>query len=276
MKIAFIGGGNMATALISGLFSSKTEIEKIHVADPSPDIRERLEAQWPLSCFQTAADAIQDMDLIVLAVKPQILPMVLAEIGSLVKSRQVVVSIVAGIPISRILQQLEASPPVVRSMPNTPALIGMGITGLYASADCSSRQRHEAENLMRAAGEIVWLDHESLLDVVTAVSGSGPAYFFYMIEALKNAGTSLGLPEEIAEKLSLHTAFGASAMAIQSDLDVAELRKRVTSKGGTTQAALEQLHSGHFENLINSAVTAAARRGEELAREAVDEKESQV
>ena len=276
MKIAFIGGGNMATALISGLFSSGDGVDKIQVADPGVDVQKRLQEQWPLTCVSSAVDAIQDMDMIVLAVKPQVLPIVLKEIGSKVSSTQVVISIVAGIPLAQIAAQLQAGPPVVRTMPNTPALIGLGITGLYASKNCTAHHRQMAEALMQAAGETVWLEEESLLDVVTAVSGSGPAYFFYMIEAMSNAGTQLGLSKEVANSLALHTAYGASAMAIQSDVDVSELRRRVTSKGGTTQAALDQFKAGGFEGLVDSAINAATQRAQELAANAAQTKESQV
>jgi len=265
MRIAFIGGGNMATALIGGLYASQDQVEQIRVADPGPDVKERLEGQWPLNCFNSAADAISGMDTIVLAVKPQVLPLVLDEISGLVTPDQLVISIVAGIPVSRISEQLGTSQPIVRTMPNTPALIGLGITALYASEVCSQDQRQKADKLMQAGGETVWLENESLLNVVTAVSGSGPAYFFYLIEAMRNAGVRLGLSEEVAGKLALHTAHGASAMAIDGDVDVAELRQRVSSKGGTTEAALETFAAGDFENLVDSAIAAATQRGLELA-----------
>ena len=265
MRIAFIGGGNMATALISSLFASRHSVNRIHVADPGPEAREHLKKRWPVHCFEHAADAIEGMEAIVLAVKPQVLPLVLEEIGSLVTNEQLLISIVAGIHTSQIAAQLKSNPPIVRTMPNTPALIGLGITGMYARINCSLSQRELTQNLMESAGEVVWLDKESLLDVVTAVSGSGPAYFYYLVECLRNAGTRLGLPAEVAAKLALHTAYGASAMAVQSDADVIELRQRVTTKGGTTQAALEQLEAGNFEQLIDKAITAATKRGQELS-----------
>ena len=267
MRIAFIGGGNMATALISSLFASRHNVNRIKVADPGIGVRERLQKRWPVTCFEKAADAIKDMDAIVLAVKPQVLPMVLEEIGSLVTSNQLVISIVAGIPTSQIAAQLESNPPIVRTMPNTPALIGLGITGMYARINCNLAQRELTQNLMESAGEVVWLDKESLLDVVTAVSGSGPAYFYYLIESLRNAGTRLGLPADVAARLALYTAYGASAMAVQSDVDITELRQRVTTRGGTTEAAMEQLNAGQFDQLIDSAITAATKRGKELADE---------
>ena len=255
----------MATALIGGLFAAQGKLKRIQVADPNPQVRERLEQKWPVNCFSRADIAINGAEAIVLAVKPQILPAVLEEIGDLVSDEQLVISIVAGIPTSKIAAQLKSSPAIVRTMPNTPALIGLGITALYANENCNPAQRQMAWELMQTAGEVVWLGEESLLDVVTAVSGSGPAYFFYLIEAMRNAGARLGLPADIADKLALHTANGASAMALQSDVDVAELRRRVTSRGGTTQAAMEQLEAGHFEDLVESAIAAATRRGQELA-----------
>lgn len=264
MKIAFIGGGNMATALIGGLYKSDPDAG-VRVADPNPEVKARLEAKWPLTCFASAADAIDGVDVIVLAVKPQILPMVLEEIGELVSADQLLISIVAGITIRQMADGIKSATPIIRTMPNTPALLGLGITGLYADSHCGEQHKALANSLLSSAGETVWLEDESLIDVVTAVSGSGPAYFFYLIEAMRQAGTRLGLPADIAAKLALHTAYGASAMAIQSDLDVSELRQRVTSKGGTTEAALKSMQSGGFDALIDAAVSAATRRGQELS-----------
>ncbi len=267
MKIAFIGGGNMATALIGGLYGSQSEPEKIQVADPNPDVRQRLREQWPLTCFNHAEDAIADMDAVVLAVKPQILPAVLEQIGAVLSSEQLLISIVAGIPIKQIADQLPSSPAIIRTMPNMPALIGLGITALYGDENCSSAQRDMASKVMCSVGEVVWLEKEDLMDVVTAVSGSGPAYFFYLVEAMQEAGRGQGLPADIAEKLALHTANGACAMALQSDIGVHELRRRVTSRGGTTQAALDQLQAGQFSELVDSAIRAATLRGRQLATE---------
>lgn len=267
MRIAFIGGGNMATALISSLFASRHIVDRVQVADPGEGVRERLQKRWPVHCFETAAEAIKGMDAVVLAVKPQVLPVVLDEIGNLINSEQLVISIVAGIHTNQIADKLESAAPIVRTMPNTPALIGLGITGMYARVNCSLAQRELAQNLMESAGKVVWLDKESLLDVVTALSGSGPAYFFYLVECLQNAGTQLGLPDEVAAKLALHTAHGACAMAVQSDNDVIELREQVTTPGGTTEAAMSMLDTGHFEHLIDLAIRAATERGHQLANE---------
>jgi pyrroline-5-carboxylate reductase len=255
----------MATALISSLFASRHNVNRVKVADPGPGVRERLQERWPVACFEKAADAITGMEAIVLAVKPQVLPLVLDEIGELVTHEQLVISIVAGIHTSQIAAKLKSGPPIVRTMPNTPALIGLGITGMYARINCSLAQRELSQNLMASAGEVVWLDKESLLDVVTAVSGSGPAYFYYLIESLRKAGTRLGLPADVASRLALYTAYGASTMAVESDSDVTELRRQVTTKGGTTEAAMERLDAGHFEQLLDEAITAATQRGQELA-----------
>ena len=265
MRIAFIGGGNMATALISSLFASRHSVDLIQVADPGPGVRERLQRKWPVHCFEYAADAIKGMDAIVLAIKPQVLPLVLDEIGDLVTSDQLVISIVAGIHTSQIAAKLKATSPIVRTMPNTPALIGLGITGMYAPINCNLAQRELTQNLMESAGEVVWLDRENLLDVVTAVSGSGPAYIYYLVESLRDAGTRLGLPTDVAAKLALYTAYGASTMAVQSDVDIIELRENVTTTGGTTEAAMDKLQAGNFAGLVDSAIAAATRRGQELS-----------
>jgi pyrroline-5-carboxylate reductase len=201
----------------------------------------------------------------VLAVKPQVLPAVLDEIGGLVSAEQMIISIVAGIHTSQIAARLDAAPPIVRTMPNTPALIGLGITGMYAPVTCNLAQRQLAQNLMESAGEVEWLDQEYLLDAVTAVSGSGPAYFYYLVECLRNAGARQGLPADVAARLALHTAFGSCTMAMHSEADVVELRAMVTTPGGTTQAALEVFEAGRFAALMDEAVAAATRRGRELA-----------
>ncbi len=267
MKIAIIGGGNMATALIGSLLSSDHHINQIRVAEPGDEARERLKLRWPINCFKTATEAIKGMDAIVLAVKPSVVSLVLDEIGDLVNDQQMIISIAAGIHSNQISDRISSESPVVRTMPNTPALIGLGITGMYACDKCSSSQRDFAQKIMESAGEVVWLEDESLMDVVTALSGSGPAYFYYLIEALRDAGTRHGLPPEVASKLALYTARGAGALAVLSDADVSELRRRVTTKGGTTEAALDQFMAADFAQMVDSAIEAATRRGQELADE---------
>lgn len=267
MRIAFIGGGNIATALINSLYASHHDVDRIQVADPSEEARRRLQKRWPVHCFERSPDAIEGMDAVVLAVKPQVLPIVLDEIGDRITSGQLVISIVAGIHTSQISQRLKADPPVVRTMPNTPALIGLGITGIYAPVHCNLAQRQLAQNLMESAGEVVWLEQENQLDAVTAVSGSGPAYFYYLVECLRNAGTRQGLPAEVAAKLALHTAHGACSLAVGSDTDVIELRAQVTTEGGTTQAAIDVLKTNHFAGLMEAAIAAATQRSRELSEQ---------
>ncbi|NND44959.1 MAG: pyrroline-5-carboxylate reductase [Xanthomonadales bacterium] len=256
----------MASALISGLVGAQNPPRSIRVSDPSAEARQRLQSTFGAECFERSEDAVRDADLIVLAVKPQVMPAVLAELGDCVQGDPLLLSIAAGITVETLRAAFEPPPPVVRAMPNTPALIGRGISGAFAGPGCGPQQRALAESVLTAAGECVWIEDEALMDVVTAVSGSGPAYFFLLIEAMRDAGQALGLSADTANQLALHTAAGAGAMAIDSNVDVAELRRRVTSPGGTTQAALEAFRDGGFEALVSKAVTAATRRGQALAR----------
>jgi len=265
MRISFIGGGNMATALISGIAKSVPGPEWIHVSEPNPNARDQLESKYPVRCFESAAGAIAQAETVVLAVKPQVMPVVLAELAGLVKPQQLVISIVAGVTIDTIRMALGEEIPVIRTMPNTPALIGKGISGLFAGPGCSAAQKETAERVVCATGAAVWVEEEALINVVTAVSGSGPAYYFLLTEALSEAGQALGLTPETADRLAVHTAYGAGAMAMQSDVEVAELRRRVTSPGGTTQAALDAFEADDFKQVVFRAVEAAKLRGEELA-----------
>lgn len=267
MNIAFIGGGNMATALISGLCRDPQKHGWIHVSDPSAEARQRLQDEFPVQCFAEPGPAIDGADIVILAVKPQVMPAVLDSLVQLVGPDQTVVSIAAGITVSSISKVLGDEIPVIRCMPNTPALIGKGVSGLFAGPACEAKHERHAEYIMNAAGQTVWLREETLMDVVTAVSGSGPAYYFLLTEALRDAGEALGLAPETAAKLALHTAEGAGAMAAGSEFDVSELRRRVTSPGGTTQAAVEVLEAGGFRTIIAKAVRAATDRGRELSGE---------
>ena len=265
MNITFIGGGNMATALIAGLQSGRGGPLEIRVADPDEDARKRLMREYGIETFSEGARAIEDADVIVLAVKPQVMPGVLETLAPAIEAGQLVLSIAAGTTVSGIQGALGDDRPVVRAMPNTPALIGHGICGLYASANCRDHHREQAERIMKAAGEVVWVEEEALMDVVTAISGSGPAYYFLLTEALAAAGAALGLDESDARRLAVHTAEGAGAMMLAADDAPAELRARVTSPGGTTQAALEHFEASGFGEIVRGAVDAATRRGRELA-----------
>ncbi len=265
MNITFIGGGNMATALIAGLHNERAGALEIRVADPSEEARARVVREFGVETHADGRSATSGADVVVLAVKPQVMPSVLEALAPVIEDGQLVLSIAAGTTVSGIQSALGDNQPVVRAMPNTPALIGHGICGLFASASCRDHHREQAERILEAAGEGIWIDDESLMDLVTAVSGSGPAYFFLLTEALAVAGTELGLDEADARKLAVCTAEGAGAMMKQSQETPAELRARVTSPGGTTQAAVEVLESRGFRVLVRDAVEAATRRGRELA-----------
>lgn len=266
MRIGFIGGGNMATALISGLLRKPAAGHFIRVCDPSEQARTRLRSEFGVETYDRADVAIENSDVIVLAIKPQVIPIALAEIRNTILPTQLVLSIAAGTTIAGIEAQLNPLQPVIRSMPNTPALIGAGISGLCASNHCKPHHREQAECILSAAGDTVWIENEALMDAVTAVSGSGPAYYFLLTEALAKAGEQLGLPTEVALQLATQTCIGAGAMLAQTGEGAAELRKRVTSPGGTTQAALEAFERGGLRELVKQAVQAADLKGKELSR----------
>ncbi len=263
MDITFIGGGNMASALIAGLRKARADLN-IRVADPSEDARQRLMREYGIDTFVRGSEAAPGSDVVVLAVKPQVMADAIEDLAPAIEDGQLVLSIAAGSTVSGLEKALGASTPIVRAMPNTPALIGRGFCGLYANAACRPHHREQAERIMQAGGEVLWVEDESLMDVVTAVSGSGPAYFFLLTEALAQAGAELGLSEQDALKLALHTAEGAGALQIHAGEPPAMLRKRVTSPGGTTQAAIEVLEAHGFRDLIRHAVSAATQRGREL------------
>lgn len=265
MKIAFIGGGNMATALIAGLAGPGRDIPVISVCDPDAAARRRLEAAHGAVVHTDIGPAVTDADVIVLAVKPQVMHEVLPALATVVRHSQLVISVAAGVTVGAIAQALRVPVPVVRTMPNTPALLGAGVTGLFAGPACSAADCDSAQAILATVGRVVWIEDESLMDVVTALSGSGPAYFYLLAEAMRSAGIRLGLPPETANELAIHTAHGAGVMAIRGGHDIAELRRRVTSPNGTTQAALEVLWTGRFAGLIDEAIEAATLRGRELS-----------
>jgi pyrroline-5-carboxylate reductase len=267
-KLAFIGGGNMAAALISGLTKRGMPAERLVVADPSQDQLKRLVSDYSI---QTAADnvsAVAGAEVVVLAVKPQQMRAVaLALAPHLATNPPLVVSVAAGIPHASLARWFGPHVPVIRTMPNRPALNGFGATGLYAPASVGAAHRALAEAVMAAVSATVWVEHESQMDTVTALSGSGPAYFFLFMEALVAAAHERGLPTEVARRLTLETAFGAAQMARHSTDSLATLREQVTSKGGTTAAALEVLDAAGLRAIVAHAVAAADRRSAELAAE---------
>ena len=263
MKITFIGGGNMANALIGGLKKQGFSAAGIQVVDPVAESRQRLTDDFGVRCAPAIDAAALNCEVLMLAVKPQQMKEAIAPMAGKL-SGQLVISIAAGLRLADIGRWLGDYRKLVRSMPNTPALIGAGITGLYADPAVDREGRDTAEKILRAVGRTLWVEDEALMDVVTAVSGSGPAYVFYFIEALQSAGAGLGLPEETARLLAIETFLGAARLAEASEEPVGELRARVTSKGGTTAAALDTFTSLRVATSIGHGVAAAAARGREL------------
>jgi pyrroline-5-carboxylate reductase len=263
MKIVFIGGGNMATALIGGLLRQGFPATDIVVVEPLAENRQRLGSDFGVVCLPAVDASVFGSDVLVLSIKPQQMRQALAPLAGRLKD-QLVVSIAAGMRLADVSRWLGGYAKLVRSMPNTPALIGAGITGLYADSSIDGQARSQAERILGAVGKTFWVADESLMDAVTAVSASGVAYFFYFVEALREAAQAVGLPAEQARLLALETAAGAMALAANSAEDVAVLRQRVTSKGGTTEAALKSLDADDFKGAILRAVRAADARGREL------------
>lgn len=264
-NICFIGGGNMAQALIGGLLSRGLPTTRITVSDPVEQIRQILEEKG----IQTTTDnveAIQNADVVVLAVKPQVLATVLQPLKGLL-SDKLVISIIAGAEIQTISELIGGSQRIVRVMPNTPALVETGAHGIYASEAVNAQDRELTSQILAATGLTIWVDSEAQIDAVTAVSGSGPAYFFYLMESMIRAGKNLGLDEKVATALTLQTALGAAQMAITSSNSPSELRKNVTSPNGTTQAALEVFDRAQISQNIQAALAAAQKRSQELAQE---------
>jgi pyrroline-5-carboxylate reductase len=267
-RLAFIGGGNMAAALIGGLTKRGLPGGRVAVADPSPDQLARLVRDYGVEVAADNAAAVKGAEVVVLAVKPQQMRSVALGLAPcLLEARPLLISVAAGIPHAALARWLGHEIPVIRTMPNRPALNGFGATGLYAPASVGAANRALAEMIMGAVSATVWVEHESQMDTVTALSGSGPAYFFLFMEALEAAAHERGLPKDIAHRLTLETAFGAAQMARQSADPLATLREQVTSKGGTTAAALAVLDAAGLRAIVAHAVAAADRRSAELAAE---------
>jgi len=269
MRITFLGGGNMATALVGGLIARGTDLHALTVIEVNDAARERLAARFPVRISTAPVAAMLEADTIVLAVKPQDMRSALAAVSGEIGAR-LVISIAAGVRLETLSRWLGGHPRIVRAMPNMPALIGMGITGLFAAPEVDAAERARAEQVLAAVGEVVWVDSESLLDPVTAVSGSGPAYVFWFIEQLAAAGEKLGLAPQAAAKLAIATVRGAAELAARSDQSPSTLREQVTSKGGTTAAALAVFAEEQMAERLARAVDAASRRGESLGRELDD------
>jgi pyrroline-5-carboxylate reductase len=264
--IAFIGGGNMARSLIGGLIADGMPAALLQVADPDAQRRAILEREFAIRAGADNVAAAAAADVIVLAVKPQDMHGVARGLARSLAGRGILaISIAAGIRSTDLARWLGGDSPVVRAMPNTPALLGCGATVLCAGPGALPAHREQAEAILRAVGSVSWVEDETQMDAVTALSGTGPAYFFFLTEAMADGATELGLAPELARLLAVETALGAARMAIESDDDIAQLRLRVTSPGGTTAAAVAALEAGGFRALVNLALSRAHARSRELA-----------
>ncbi len=265
LTLGFIGGGNMAKSLVAGLCADGFPRERIRVADPDPDQRHGMQ-QHGVVIDSDNERVWQASDVVVFAVKPQILKSVTEALAPAAATHQpLIVSIAAGVRSEAIDRWLGGSHAIVRTMPNTPAMVGSGMSGLYANPQVSTYQRDVAESLMRAVGATLWVAEEAQLDILTALAGSGPAYYFLLMEALHETAVELGLTEEAARLITVETAFGAAKLALEASERPADLRVRVTSKGGTTEQALNVLQQADMKEAVRRAVIAARDRASELA-----------
>lgn len=263
--LAFIGGGNMATSLVGGLIQKGYHADAIIVSDPLPENQQRLKADFGIRTTGDNHQAVADAAVVLIAVKPQIMKAVAETLAPALGHHPLVISIAAGIPISALQNWLGEQTPIVRCMPNTPALLQAGAAGLFATTLVSAEQKQLAEDILSAVGIAKWLNSEADIDAVTAVSGSGPAYYFLMMEVMEKIGVELGLDAETARQLTLQTALGAAKMALDSDVDTAELRRRVTSPGGTTERAIQSFQANGFEGMFRRAMTDCVERAQEMA-----------
>ncbi len=268
IKIGFIGGGNMATSLIKGLIESGHSAQQIWVADIDSDKLQTLSENMGVNTTTNNAMVVRDTEVLVLAVKPQNLRSVAQSIADLIRQHKpLVVSIAAGINQASLANWLGNATAIVRCMPNTPALVLTGATAMHANVNVAEAQRDLSENILRSVGLAVWVDEETQLDAVTAVSGSGPAYFFLLMEAMEKTAVDLGLDPRVAGLLVKQTALGAAKIALESQETTKQLRTRVTSPGGTTQSAIETFQTGGFEALVAHALHAARDRSIEMSKQ---------
>jgi pyrroline-5-carboxylate reductase len=266
LRIGFLGGGNMARALIGGLIARGTPAAQLSVGEPSETARAQLTRDFQVRTTADNGSAIEDCALVILAVKPQEAGKVLQPLSSeLQAAGSVLLSVAAGIRIASLNAWVGADVPVIRTMPNRPALIGAGVTGMYGAPRVTADQRRLAEQTLQAAGQTVWVEHEADLDVVTALSGSGPAYFFLLAELMMQAAVDQGLAPDAARRLAIGTLHGAGALAGAADADLVRLRQEVTSKGGTTEAAVGAFAAADLRAIVARALQAATRRSRELA-----------
>jgi len=268
--IGFIGAGNMAYALINGLLNNGYDSKNIKASDPNNGLLQKREAELNITTFSNNSSLIEVCDIIVFAVKPQVLSEVCLELRDNIKPNHLFISIVAGIRVNDINRWLGGNYSLVRTMPNTPALMQHGVTGLFPNELVNDEQKAIVTTILSSVGDCFWVNEEKLIDAITAISGSGPAYFFLLMQSMTQAGMALGLDEKIAKELSVQTAFGASLMATKSGKDPRTLRTNVTSPNGTTQAAIESFQDQNFEGIVANATRAAFDRARELSNELGD------
>jgi len=267
-NVAFIGGGNMARSMIGGLLAMHYAPDRIRASDPADHQREALSNDFPIAVMEDNPECIEDADVIITAVKPQNVREVLISLRQHLKpSSQFLISIAAGIRTQSMMRWTDCDMPLIRAMPNTPALIGYGASVLYASQNVHPSHRNIAETIMRAVGEAAWIDNEDLMDAVTGISGSGPAYFFRIIEIMIKTAEKNGLDPKLSRSLVLQTILGAAQLAKDSELSATELRRQVTSRRGTTEAAMQFMDNSKMEAVFDGAISAAITRSRELASE---------
>lgn len=267
-RIAFIGGGNMACSIIGGLINANWPADNLSVSDPLAERRRELAQRFGLGVFEDNAECAARGEVVVLAVKPQYLQPAGESIAAVLQRQNpLVISIAAGIRCENVLRWAGGSLALVRAMPNTPALVNAGMSGLYANERVTEKQRALAESILRAVGETAWVARESLIDAVTAVSGSGPAYFFKLMELMADSAVRYGLDQPTADALAVQTALGAAVLARHGEQTPAMLRRQVTSPGGTTEAALEKMQALGMDDAVEQGITAAVQRSEQLADE---------
>lgn len=266
-KIAFIGGGNMASSIIGGMLANGFQPEQICVGNRGADKCQRLNQTYGIATTTDNHAAVAGADIVVMAVKPQVMGAVITELVSSINPSAVVVSVAAGIQLSNLQEWLGADRAIVRVMPNTPSMVRCGAAGLFANELVDNEQKASIEAIFNAVGISCWVDNEAKIDAVTAVSGSGPAYFFLMMEAMQKVGQELGLSEQVARDLTIQTALGAAQMASTSEHNATDLRLQVSSPGGTTRAAIAKFQSLDIEDTFRQAMQAARNRAQEMAAE---------
>ncbi|MRI31632.1 pyrroline-5-carboxylate reductase [Endozoicomonas sp. OPT23] len=269
--IAFIGAGNMATSIFAGLIDNGWSKDKIWATARTAETTDRIQQEFGVRVTNDNHEAVKAADIVVLAVKPQVMKAVLTDLApTLRETKPLLISVAAGITLESLGQWSDPSLPIVRSMPNTPSLLRCGVSGLYANSNVTDELKEISDNIFKAVGIAEWVEREELIDAVIAVAGSAPAYFFLFMEAITKTGVELGLSEETSSRMALQTALGAAKMAVESDVDAAELRRRVCSPNGTTEQAIKAFQNGGFEQLVDTAMRAAVKRAGEMAEELAD------